>query len=340
MRHTISIATIIVLLLIISGCSRTPSPVTSNPLPQSGWEVLQNRSVSDLHALWFTDSLHGWVGGGSGLILHTSDGGHTWQQQSSGTGDDIRSIFFSDSVRGWAVGWNKRILATTDGGEHWTMQFYEPRFGGTLEDIAFADAGNGWAVGHFPVVHTTDGGRNWSYTNTLDPASCDLQGISFADATHGWIVGSKQVMRSNGINFDFVGVILRTTDGGQTWDTTSGWGTLYDINAIDPTTAWAVGTGGTIVRTTDGGTTWQQQQSGTSVSLESIHFVDHQHGWAVGGEYEHAILHTSDGGLTWREQYTQTNSRFNEVFFLNSLTGWIVADEALLHTERAGIEQE
>ena len=61
------------------------------------------------------------------------------------------------------------------------------------------------------------------------------------------------------------GIILRTTDGGETWLPESS-GTDYDLSRISCTGArngTAVGEDGTIVRTTDGGNTWVPQTSGT-----------------------------------------------------------------------------
>ena len=53
---------------------------------------------------------------GTGLILHTTDGGDTWDAQESGTSDSLASIHFVDSNVGWAVGLYGTILHTTTGG--------------------------------------------------------------------------------------------------------------------------------------------------------------------------------------------------------------------------------
>jgi len=59
---------------------------------------------------------------------------------------------------------------------------------------------------------------------------------------------------------------------------------------------------GVILRTDDGGITWQRQgQVGEipDVDLQGVSAADDQHAWAVG---EDVILHTRDGGLTWNQQ--------------------------------------
>jgi photosystem II stability/assembly factor-like uncharacterized protein len=77
------------------------------------------------------DATHVWAVGADGLILATSNGGQTWQQQSSGTAAWLGSVVFSDARHGWVVGEtgdgngnfvSSTILATTNGGASWTKQ--------------------------------------------------------------------------------------------------------------------------------------------------------------------------------------------------------------------------
>lgn len=96
--------------------------------------------------------------------------------------------------------------------------------------------------------------------------------------------------------------VYRTRDGGATWDTAQlpslpDRVTLEGLFALDPMTAWAVGTRGVILSTADGGVTWRQQTSGVEAWLSAVHFSDRQHGWAVGGL--NTILKTTDGGEAW-----------------------------------------
>lgn len=57
---------------------------------------------------------------------------------------------------------------------------------------------------------------------------------------------------------------------------------LDGVDMISTTEAWAVGAVGTILRTTDGGASWQKQASGTQERLDAVRFKDPLHGWAVG----------------------------------------------------------
>jgi len=76
------------------------------------------------------------VGSGtSGRILHTSSGGSTWTDQTSGTSAALYGIAFLDKLNGWAVGESGTIRHTSDGGSTWTGQ--TSGTGANLYDVAF-----------------------------------------------------------------------------------------------------------------------------------------------------------------------------------------------------------
>ena len=79
---------------------------------------------------------------------------------------------------------------------------------------------------------------------------------------------------------------------------------LTDVFFLDQDEGWAVGDRGVIWQTSDGGRHWQRRESGVTGKLESIYFVDRQHGWISGGwtrSYSHRtrgiLLRTTDGGF-------------------------------------------
>lgn len=75
--------------------------------------------------------------------------------------------------------------------------------------------------------------------------------------------------------------------------------TLTSVFFANETTGWAVGHWGVILATSDGGDTWQVQRSDTTVDqpLFSVHFKDASNGLAVG--LWSLMLTTNDGGKTW-----------------------------------------
>ncbi len=75
----------------------------------------------------------------------------------------------------------------------------------TLTAVAFADANNGWAVGHdAAILHTADGGKNWALQNFQPQDSKPVLSVLALDPQRAFAVGA-------------FGLFLSTTDGGQTW---------------------------------------------------------------------------------------------------------------------------
>ncbi len=83
---------------------------------------------------------------------------------------------------------------------------------------------------------------------------------------------------------------------------------LSSVNFTDINNGIVVGWKGTILRTTDGGTTWNKISSGTTYNLSSISFANTNNGLIVGeGGLESEkgiILRTTNGGINWNPVYT------------------------------------
>ena len=83
---------------------------------------------------------------------------------------------------------------------------------------------------------------------------------------------------------------------------------------------WAVGASGSIIKSVDGGNTWFLSTP-TAATLEGLHFLDGDNGWAVGGGQ---IVHTTDGGMTYST--APTSASLNAVCFLSRATGVAVGN--------------
>jgi len=162
------------------------------------------------YSVCFTDSLNGWVSGGHGVgstghfwgyILHTNDGGNTWDNQFYAGGNDgfvFYSICFTDSLKGWSAGgggnWeNGIILKTTNGGNSWDTSYLSNV--NRLYSVYFTDTLNGWAVGgrgiagnySDVILHTANGGETWE--SDTSSTSYSLNSVYFTENGYGWIVG-------------------------------------------------------------------------------------------------------------------------------------------------------
>lgn len=283
-----------------------------NPYPQG----------SDINAVFFADSLHGYTVGVYGTINRTADGGESWNHCKSGVLLDLTGVFFNNATTGTAVGLGGIILRTTDGGLTWL-----PQSSGTttaLKAVAFPTINTGTAVGLFgTILRTTNAGATWVLQTS--GMTEHLFGVSFADANIGTAVG-------------FNGTIIRTTNGGTTWVPQVG-GTanhLYRVDFSDANTGTAVGLNGTILRTTDGGTSWSPRTSGTANHLYGVSFSGADTGVVTGNNG--TVLYTIDGGSTWTPAPSGTMNAIYNTVLTDINNGWAVgAWGTLLHTSNGGV---
>ena len=199
----------------------------------------------------------------------------------------------------------------------------------TLLDVAFPDAGHGFAVGeNGAILASTDGGQTWARQRSGVEVSAEevasrvagqraarqpvnLFGVWFIDAHQGWAVGTD--------------TILTTSDGGQVWsalappriDSIAGDGPgrlgqpqraiTWDFRAVrfsDSQRGVVVGGGGAVLVTADGGRTWAWHGDRRFGSLDDVSFADPANGQAVGeagggGSLPSVSIATADAGSTW-----------------------------------------
>src|SRR6476469_9567665 len=93
----------------------------------------------------------------------------------------------------------------------------------------------------------------------------------FADADTGWAVGDN-------------GLILRTDDGGLSWQRLSEGGRedVNDLAFLSDDVGIAVGSHGKLWITNDGGKNWIAGFSDTKANLNAVTFIDEMRGCAVG----------------------------------------------------------
>jgi len=255
----------------------------------------QQKLYDDLFSVSFQTEKDGWACGRWGTILHTSDGGKTWVPQNSGVDYSLSSIFFVDSKHGWAVGDEGTIIHTQDGGKNWDKQKSPVSF--VLMDVNFVTPSKGWIVTEQThILYTNNGGKTWSIQ--FKDKDFILKAISFCDQLNGWTVGEY-------------GYTYHTKNGGITWEKQAGkfeisastgepegGNILFDIVAIDPQTAWAVGIDSYVTRTIDGGKTWQEVKLSVPKKHLFCIYADKTGMILIGGK--EIFLSSADGGKTWK----------------------------------------
>ena len=71
-------------------------------------------------SVYFSNATTGYICGGDGIILKTTDAGANWFINYSNHNQFFESIYFPDTNTGYAVG--DIIIRTTDGGNNWIPQ--------------------------------------------------------------------------------------------------------------------------------------------------------------------------------------------------------------------------
>ena len=104
--------------------------------------------------------------------------------------------------------------------------------------------------------------------------------------------------------------------------------TLRYLSFVDSLTGWAAGEAGTIIRTTDGGNSWEVQNSTVQTFIMDIFFVDENLGWALTLKdvfpFNSVILKTTNGGDEWTaENFPDSSKLIRTIFFFDSLNGFV-----------------
>jgi photosystem II stability/assembly factor-like uncharacterized protein len=340
-QHLQIIIALLCCLFSGAGFSQTGWTNQTNPLGQSETAILGK--------VQFVSSTEGWISGGRGDFLHTTDAGVNWMVVTPFPNDTVWcssdpsvSMSWVNSTHGWkinsfgpdyGISYGVVLHQTTDGGNTWQKKVLSTTEGDFGFQIQFADINIGWLL-YFnfttqaaTFLKTTDGGINWVPFNGA--------GIFyFVDANNGWSYYGSGL---NGSEPPYK--ILRTTNGGTDWteqytdNLSGGYNAIYfsDVN-----NGWIVGDAGKVLKTTDGGAIWNiVTNSGINPNDRSktVFFLDANNGWisTKDGNGFGIIQHTTDGGTSWTTQGTplvnpQGGNAIFSIFFVDAQNGWLTGD--------------
>ncbi len=236
------------------------------------WAPRDSGTTEMLTSLSFVDDTHGWAAGHGGIIIHTGDGGASWevQRESSPHNLPLFDIQFVSRDVGYASGAYDTLLKTTDGGQTWNSL---PTGTDTIYNgLFFHDADNGFLLGEFgSLMRTRDGGESWEQMNIGDYQG-SLFGITFL---------SPEKALAYGIN----GKLIVSRDGGETWtETPTGTKEALYRAAARGDEVVIVGKSGVILTSTDNAESFVKTLEPDNYSLAGVcaHAAD---GFVAVGEF-------------------------------------------------------
>ena len=235
-----------------------------------------------------------------GVILHTKDGGTSWQTISPVGIGKVFHVQFFDLEHGVICGESTSqgtagVWQTADGGKSWHVAETSSRMNWRCGTFTAANSGVvGGSRGNVGLL----GGNRLMHDVSLNLGMKGVHAISLDGNAKGWLVGD--------------GGLVRYSPAGASWQDPPGElpaevSHLYDFHAVASkgNSVWIAGhPGSAIWYSHDDGKSWGYSPTGITVPINAMHFSDQKTGWAV-CELG-IILKTEDGGKSWQNLTRQS----------------------------------
>jgi len=187
-----------------------------------------------------------------------------------------------------------------------------------------------WLIGF--LLYFSNSFGQWNLISNINNQYI-YRSVAFVNKDTGFVVGV--FIDSTNSNYS-PGIILRTQNGGATWDTTRIWDTTYvhvglyagyfrSVFAFNKDTVLACGDGGMVVHSFNGGNSWQISNtiSASKENLFDIAMLTKSIGFTCTGNGTPAFNKTTDGGITWLKD-TSLQGGIAIQMFKNTQTGYVL----------------
>ncbi|OIP01857.1 MAG: hypothetical protein AUJ98_03115 [Bacteroidetes bacterium CG2_30_33_31] len=298
---------------------------------QNGWYQQAQLSTNNysITSIEFSDSLNGFLTYNyvsDGYVYKTSNGGNTWQYDTSFAGNKLNAL---DIINGdvYVAGVLGKIYKRSSSTGIWALQ--TSGTSNELKDIQFVNSTTGYAVGVSGTLRkTVNSGSTWADPIISGGNTNDYNSVYFTSASNGVIVGTQNY---------FQGFSMQTVSGGQYWGAPSNLASkLNKVCFSSANIGYAVGNGGVIYKTINGGGAWLLKTSGVSTQLWDVAFLNDTLGYVVGENG--TILKTINGGNTWASQLSNINTHLRTTHAFSKNIVWAAGDTSLvLKTNTGGL---
>lgn len=222
--------------------------------------------------------------GERGLIAVSDDEGQTWRQVPVPVSASLTAVRFVSARTGWAIGHYGVVLRSTDAGETWVRQLD----GREAAQLVLAAAQQRAAAD--PTQPRAQAQLREAQRLAADGPDKPLLDLYFQDEQVGFVVGAYNLM-------------LRTEDGGRTWQSVSDrldnpkGNHLYAISA-QGRTLYVAGEAGVLFRSDDAGRSFERLSLPYAGSLFNVTPLAAE-GVMVSGLRGNAWL-SADRGQSWQ----------------------------------------
>jgi photosystem II stability/assembly factor-like uncharacterized protein len=246
----------------------------------ASWTQASVPASVTLTGIHFPTAEKGWAVGHDGLILHSGDGGKTWEKQLDGHQLNEQIMAVAERIVEQVRADLDALQAQEEPDEYevedaeFMLEEAEFMLEGAQDDTAagpvrplldvwFRDENEGFVTGSYGMLlHTQNGGRNWELVSDRmdNPEAFHLNQIVAAPDGTLFIAGES-------------GYVFRSSDGGQSWDSLepgyegSFYGVVVAPDAKGHYELLVYGLRGNLFRSTDTGETWESIDSGTTITL-------------------------------------------------------------------------
>jgi len=263
--------------------------------------IIQNTDISDgIHDIEMIGNHTGYVYSyGTGKLLKTTNGGHSWHQIFQFDSLYFEQIQFLDKNNGYLCGEQNTLLKTSSGGSVWDDCHIDHEAHNILiYGMYFSNIDSGFAAailsenGKFfsRIYQTTNSAQSWSLVNELPHMILNIEKVGDEIWGSGY------------------GVIIRNIDLRERWsytysDLNRPTGQIRDFATDHKGTVIAVSFAGKVLVKRPKKEEWEMQEI-TSNRLRSIDLLG-KNKWLITGDKNKdnscALFQTTDNGKTWEK---------------------------------------
>jgi photosystem II stability/assembly factor-like uncharacterized protein len=248
------------------------------------WKQAPVPVSSDLTALFFADSERGWAVGHDGVVLHSANGGDSWQVQLDGRkANDLLLAAMEAKSRAAPGSADAKTLLSE------AQRYKEQGPDKPFLDVWFADAMHGYVVGAYNLIfRTNDGGQTW------EPWFDRVENSKFFNLYAIRPVGDDLYIAGEG------GLVLKLDSAAQRFKALAVPynGSFFGIAAAGKAVV-AFGLRGNVYRSDDAGATWAKADAGLAATIVgATRMAD---GALLLADAGGRLASTNDGGRSFRK---------------------------------------